>query len=179
MSDVIVIGIAGGTGSGTVVDLVYLTRYFLQRLLPNAYSRVNFYGYLLLPSACGEMVTDTTTGNQNAYAALKEIDYYMTINARGEHFVMDYGTPLARGVEIESNIFDFCTLVEGVGANGAVMLDNSESARGLIADSILNAACADQAKNVNGRDLFLMDLIMLKCRILCLINNLIQFNLKI
>ena len=151
------VGIAGGTGSGTVVDLAYLTKYFLRKLLGTAYPMVNFYGYLLLPSACGNQVNDTTTGNQNAYAALKEIDYYMTITARKEHFVMDYGTSLAKDVDIETNIFDFCTLVEGVGANGVFMEDNAESARGLIADSILNVACADQAKNVNGQQLFLMD----------------------
>ena len=149
-------GLAGGTGSGTIVDLAYLTKYFLRRLLGTAYPMVNFYGYLLLPSACGNQVDDTTTGNQNAYAALKEIDYYMTITARNEHFVMDYGTPLAV-VDIETNIFDFCTLVEGVGANGVFMEDNAESARKLITDSILSVAGADQINNTCEYQLFLMD----------------------
>lgn len=152
-------GIAGGTGSGTIVDLAYLCRYYLKGILGVAYNRVNFSAYLLLPSACGKVKepSDRQIGNQNAYAALKEIDYYMTISNRGERFTMDYGTSSARNVDIVENIFDFCTLVEGIGDGGVFHENNSETARQIIADSILNIICADREVHRLDEDKFLVD----------------------
>lgn len=151
-------GIAGGTGSGTIIDLAYLTRHYLKSILGVAYSNVNFSAYLLLPSACGDVtdLSDRAVGNQNAYAALKEIDYYMTISNRNEHFTMDYGTTAAKNVDIAENIFDFCTLVEGIGEDGTFHLDNAETARQIIADSILNVICADR-EGVNNQNVFMVD----------------------
>lgn len=152
------VGIAGGTGSGTIIDLAYLTRHYLKSILGAAYSNVNFSAYLLLPSACGDVtdLSDRAVGNQNAYAALKEIDYYMTISNRNEHFTMDYGTTATKNVDIAENIFDFCTLVEGIGEGGTFHLDNADTARQIIADSILNVICADR-EGVNNQSVFMVD----------------------
>lgn len=152
------VGIAGGTGSGTIIDLAYLTRHYLKSILGVAYANVNFSAYLLLPSACGDVTdpTDRAVGNQNAYAALKEIDYYMTISNRNEHFTMDYGTAAAKNVDVAENIFDFCTLVEGIGEGGSFHLDNADTARQIIADSILNVICADR-EGVNNQNVFMVD----------------------
>lgn len=140
-------GLAGGTGSGMIIDLAYLTRYYLKTILGVVYHQVQFSAYLLLPSACGDIIdiNNRTIGNQNAYAALKEIDYYMTISNRNEHFVMDYGTISARNVDIAENIFDVCTLVEGIGEDGTFYKDSAESARQVIADFILNTHCINKS----------------------------------
>lgn len=152
-------GIAGGTGSGTVVDLAYLCRHYLKNILATAYKRVNFSAYLFLPSGCGEVTdpTDALIGNQNAYAALKEIDYYMTISNRDEKFEMDYGTPGATNVSISEDIFDFCTLVEGIGNNGHFFENNAETARQIVADSILNMICANANSMSAKTDMFMVD----------------------
>lgn len=154
-------GIAGGTGSGTILDLTFLTRHFLSNILGQAYGNASFYGYLFLPSACGdasdEKSGDTTRGNRNAYAALKEIDYYMTLTNRSEHFIMDYGTAAASNVDIADNLFDFCTLVEGVGDGGQFFENNAETSRQIVADSILNIICANDAKPEDGKSVFLVD----------------------
>lgn len=152
-------GIAGGTGSGTIVDLAYLCRHHLKNILATAYNRVNFSAYLFLPSGCGTVTdpADRLSGNQNAYAALKEIDYHMTLSNRNETFQMDYGTDSVGEVEIVENIFDFCTLVEGVGNDGHFFENNAETARQIVADSILNVVCADIGNRVNNEDIFMAD----------------------
>lgn len=151
--------IAGGTGSGTILDLTFLTRHFLKGILAQTYNDVTFSGYLFLPSACGNTPADMSQadGKRNAYAALKEIDYYMTLNCRKEHFVMNYGTVDANNVDISDNIFDFCTLVEGVGDGGTFYEDNAETSRQIVADSIMNIICADNAQSADGNDVFLVD----------------------
>lgn len=155
-------GIAGGTGSGTILDLAFLTRHFLKGILGPAYKKVTFSAYLFLPSACGDKmepkVEDIANGNRNAYAALKEIDHYMTMTNRHEHFVMNYGTVAASTVDIADNVFDFCTLVEGIGDNGHFFEKNAETSRQIVADSILNIVCADNAQTgPNNQSVYLVD----------------------
>lgn len=88
-------GIAGGTGSGTIIDLGFLTRFYLNQILDGMQNRITYSAYIFLPSACGTpgSQTDQANGNKNAYAALKEIDYFMTLKSLEESFRMDYGTP--------------------------------------------------------------------------------------
>ena len=172
-------GLAGGTGSGTIIDLAYLTRHYLRELPGSEYSDISFYGYLLLPSACGNKVTDIQTGNRNAYAALKEIDHYMTVAERKDHMtvaehkecsVMDYGFAPLQNVDIGENLFDFCTLVENVAADGLKTGNDAKSkakgspfgsnagseakgeqsgsdaasVRGVITDSIISILCGER-----------------------------------
>lgn len=155
-------GIAGGTGSGTIVDLAYLTRYFIKQLdIPE--NAITYNAYLFLPSACGR--SGNMNGHRNAYAALKEIDYYMTINLREEQFFMDYGTAATGATPIISKdpIFDFCTLVEGVGSGTQTELgisfvtDPAETSRQIVADSILNLIVSDSDI---GNGVFMVDSFM-------------------
>ena len=128
-------GLAGGTGSGTIVDLAFLTRHIIKHEVnADLYTKTQVSAYLLLPSACG---TDSNAqGDRNAYAALKEIDYFMGLQARGESFRQLYGSGF--DVEITENIFDFCTLVEGIADGGVFYEDTADTARHVTANSILN-----------------------------------------
>lgn len=155
-------GIAGGTGSGMILDLAFLSRHFLKNILGATYHKVTFSAYLFLPSASGDGAAaspeEEWNGNCNAYAALKEIDHYMTLTERQEHFQMDYGTIGASNVDIAENVFDFCTLVEGVGDEGAFFTENGETSRQIAADSILNIICAESMdKGADGKERFLVD----------------------
>lgn len=153
-------GISGGTGSGTIVDLAFLTRHYLKNILGNIMHKVSFSAYLFLPSACSDAqvsAQEAVNGNRNAYAALKEIDYFMTLTDRNEHFTMDYGTVSAANVEVSDNIFDFCTLVEGVGEGGHFLLNKARTAREIASLSILNIICADNANTKGKEEVFLVD----------------------
>lgn len=149
-------GISGGTGSGTIIDLAFLTRYFIREFNGNVYARTRFRAYLMLPSACG-FETDKgkkTRGNRNAYAAMKEIDYFMNLSVRQEHFQEDYD---GERVDIKENIFDFCTLVEGVGGPGIIFDDQNKVAMQVTSDSIINMITDAGLKDSAGGTQFLVD----------------------
>lgn len=153
-------GIAGGTGSGTIIDLGFLTRFYLNQILNGMQNRITYSAYIFLPSACGTpgTTTDQANGNKNAYAALKEIDYFMNLKSLNESFRMDYGTPETHNMVIRDNLFDFCTLVEGVGGGGVFFGDPADTARKITALSIMNILCANNAgTSQNGQNVFLAD----------------------
>ena len=154
-------GIAGGTGSGTIIDLGFLTRHYLKQILPGWDARISYSAYLFMPSACGTPKTpeDGTKGNQNAYAALKEIDYFMDLKSLKESFRMDYGTPSTYNMVIKENLFDFCTLVEGIGGGGTMFGNPADTARKITALSLMNIFCANQSDNADahGDSVFMVD----------------------
>lgn len=127
-------GLAGGTGSGTIVDLTFLTRHMIKTFNRALYQKTQVAAYMLLPTACG--TKDNDKGHQNAYAALKEIDYFMGLQARGESFCQQYGP--GYNIDVSENIFDFCTLVEGVSDVGIPYPNPAETAKHVTANSILN-----------------------------------------
>lgn len=154
-------GISGGTGSGTIIDLGFLTRFYLNQILDGMKDRITYSAYIFMPSACGTPSNqlDMLNGNKNAYAALKEIDYFMDLKSFDEAFRMDYGTPETRNMVIRDNLFDFCTLVEGVGGGGVFFGDPSDTARKITALSIMNILCTNNAGTVTagGDNVFLVD----------------------
>ena len=147
-------GLAGGTSGGTMVDLPFLTRQIIRNISVARYKKTGVSAYLMLPSACGSEPDQVRRdkGNRNAYAALKEIDYFMGLQSRGEVFRQQYGT---FKVEISENIFDFCTLVEGVADGGVFFGDPADTARKVVANSILNMICTTEAKA--GNEPFMVD----------------------
>ena len=111
---IVLTGIAGGTGSGTVIDATYIIRYLLGKENKNSVGQV--FGFVFLPPAASDTRQKPDaiqSGNSNAYAALKEIEYHMTMTERGEEFVMNYSGTQVRG----ENIFDYCYLIDGKGSH--------------------------------------------------------------
>lgn len=147
-------GLAGGTGGSTIVDLPFITRQIVRTISVARYKKTGVSAYLMLPSACGSEPDPVRKekGNRNAYAALKEIDYFMGLQSRGEVFRQQYGT---FNVEISENIFDFATLLEGVGDGGVFFGDPANTARKVVANSILNMICTTEAKA--GNEPFMVD----------------------
>ena len=150
---IIIAGLAGGTGSGTVVDIPYLIREKVNKQTGTGLAVKNFIveGYLLLPPACGkESGAAAASGNRNAYAALKEIDYYMTLKE------MHDANPQAEyrfcGIRSIENIFDTCTLVDGMFADGGAVQDPSKLASETIAHTIVTALADVTAKDERGND---------------------------
>ena len=66
---VLVTSIAGGTGSGSFIDMGFLCR----DLFPNAVSTA----YLVLPSVFDWVPGKRQTTRANGFAALKELEHYM------------------------------------------------------------------------------------------------------
>lgn len=155
----ILTGIAGGTGSGTVVDLTYLIRHYIEQMPGNLKDRTQYAGYVLLPPTGDSNNPDyIARGNRNGYAALKEINHFLNLRGRGGNYQVCYtdGTVVSSG----ENIFDVCYLLDGV--SDGVAFDNArEQALKVLSEAILDMVCASQVsaegKQVQAVDSFMND----------------------
>lgn len=151
-------GIAGGTGSGTIVDLAIIARDTICGDRNPSFSmfkdKVDFYGNIFMPSACGRTTNaqEEAHGNRNAYAALKEIDYFSSLEDKNEKDVMQYGS---NKVVVNKNLFDFCNIVEG---NSAVQQVNPAAmAQDVTIQSIINTIVRNNYQAKEGPGVFLVD----------------------
>lgn len=113
---IIVAGISGGTGSGTIIDISYLIRDIMDTDLH--FSSYKLSAYVYMPDV--QYHENGIQGNpsiifnlnRNGYAALKEIDYFMNLS----HNKGEYKLALSDSSPISSkaDIFDSCTLVSSI-----------------------------------------------------------------
>jgi len=87
--------IVGGTGNGMILDLTAM----IKDIFKDHWPAPRIYGILVLPSAFKRVVYNRNA-RANAYAALKEIDYFMS----GNTFSARY--PSGRAIEVPDRIFD-------------------------------------------------------------------------
>ena len=144
--------VAGGTGSGTIVDLVYMTRHVLETNFAGLYNNTCIFGYIFSPSACeGEINADRNPG-ANHYAAMKEIAYLMRLGDRGEKIKMNYGIT---NVTFNRNIFDTCIIVDGDTPAFGGFENPAKTARNVVVQSILGSMTARDV--VGGEQVSLVD----------------------
>jgi hypothetical protein len=111
----IVGSMAGGTGSGCFIDIAFLMRHFLKKGL----SKIN--GFLILPWVFkGLPVAGRGRIFINAYAALKELEYYMDFNYKTDKVPINFG---GREIFGEKPPFDWINLVDGRNENGINLVD--------------------------------------------------------
>ena len=102
----IISSLAGGTGSGMVLDVAFIVRSMIDEI-----SRIS--GVLLLPRIFDRQAPSIVRAN--SYGALKEIEFFMKIKGR-ERYEVDYGN--AR-IEVKAPPFDWLYLIDNVnGGNG-------------------------------------------------------------
>ncbi len=144
--------VAGGTGSGTIVDLVYMTRHVLETNFAGLYNNTCIFGYIFSPSACeGEINADRNPG-ANHYAAMKEIAYLMRLGDRGEKIKMNYGIT---NVTFNRNIFDTCMIVDCDTPAFGGFNNPAKTARNVVVQSILGSMTARDV--VGGEQVSLVD----------------------
>jgi len=121
----LIAGISGGTGSGTVIDVAYMIHDIMEQ---KGLSSYDLRGFFFTPDAqknVPEIKNNTATWEnlkRNAYAALKEIDYFMTNGKDGG------GEPVYklvienRTVSSTKKIFQVgdCVLVSSTTLNGTI-----------------------------------------------------------
>ena len=140
-------GIAGGTGSGTVIDLTYLIRDAVQNYLTDE-QRYQFCGFVLLPpTGSATSQSAITHGNRNGYAALKEINHFMTLTQRGDSYSFTYedGTT----VTSKREIFNNCYLLDGVSGD-VKYKEPMKQAVSVLAESLLDMITANQMQDATG-----------------------------
>lgn len=140
----ILTGIAGGTGSGTLIDLSYLIRHTISSM-PAFLNRAVFNGFIMLPSTGSSTVAkEIQHGNRNGYAALKELNHFMTLKKREDVYRFSYGNGL--NVESYDNIFDTCYLMEGV-ADGIAFSKPMERVTQVLSESLLDMITTSQVRD--------------------------------
>lgn len=87
---VICAGISGGTGSGTFIDISYMVRMILEKLGLEDGISTNLYGVFYTPDVqrsipeVGDNSAKWKTVQQNGYAAMKELSYFMNVGSEAE-----------------------------------------------------------------------------------------------
>ena len=144
--------VAGGTGSGTIIDLVYMTRHVLETNFAGLYNNTRIFGYIFSPSACEGEINREHHPGANHYAAMKEIAYLMRLRDRGEKIKMNYGIT---NVTFNRNIFDTCMIVDGNTPAFGGFRKPAETARNVVVQSILGSMTARDV--VGGEQVSLID----------------------
>ena len=144
--------VAGGTGSGTIIDLVYMTRHVLETNFAGLYNNTRIFGYIFSPSACEGEINREHHPGANHYAAMKEIAYLMRLRDRGEKIKMNYGIT---NVTFNRNIFDTCMIVDGNTPAFGGFDKPAETARNVVVQSILGSMTARDV--VGGEQVSLVD----------------------
>ncbi|MCL2664747.1 MAG: tubulin-like doman-containing protein [Defluviitaleaceae bacterium] len=127
----IMAGIGGGTGSGTMLD----TAYMLRKILSNV--QHNIHGFIFMPDINTSVPLPDGTKRYippNAFAALKEIDYWMNIIARDDTFRQQYAGGFA--VEEKKPPFDCCWPLTATNSNGMLVVDALNQASTVAAEVI-------------------------------------------
>ena len=131
--------VAGGTGSGAIVDLVYMTRHVLETNFAGLYNNTHIFGYIFSPSAREGGINERRHPGANHYAAMKEIAYLMRLGDRGEKIKMNYGIT---NVTFNRNIFDTCMIVDGGTPAFGGFNNPAKTARDVVVQSILGCMTA-------------------------------------
>ncbi|MBD2358509.1 tubulin-like doman-containing protein [Tolypothrix sp. FACHB-123] len=122
--EVFIVGsIAGGTGSGTFLDVAFLTRQYL-----NSFSNVT--GVFVLPRVFANL-PQTHLIKSNAYGALKEIEHFWGLSPANP-IEVDYGICK---VKADRPPFDAVFLIDGVNKKGTVV-NRPDDLQNLVADGL-------------------------------------------
>jgi len=119
----IVGSLAGGTGSGTFLDVAFMARDVI-----GSDEQSNFTAVLLLPGIFTRM-NGVALVKPNAYGALKEIEHLSTSRAT---FTVDYGF---RRIDVSRPPFDVVYLIDSVNEQGRVVTEPNDL-QTLIADGM-------------------------------------------
>ena len=126
---VVVSGLCGGTGSGSFLDFAYLVRHAAAQ--SNRLIQLDLYAVGPDVTINRQAVTDAakkTIYQTNSFAALKELDYWMSIDRRTsghvkeENLIVDYGGGLS--IPWDQRPYDDVTLLCATNAKG-VLLENA------------------------------------------------------
>lgn len=142
-------GISGGTGSGFFIDITYIVRSVLSTATGFAGINNSIYGYLFLPDV--NMNNPEGSGNpdklqRNAYSALQELDYNLSLSELHEQYDIHYpGNMTYRTGVGTTKLFDFIHLVSATRANGETVPDPYKISMRAIAQNILSFVANEKA----------------------------------
>ena len=143
----IVASLAGGTGSGTHLDVAYMLRQIAEN---NPGWSMSVYGFFLLPGFFQDIdnVRDYALGN--TYAALLELDYYMDnvdkfrLSSRFAHG----GQGRAESISVDNKPYDYVFLADNLTAKGASIGPERQNQAEYLGLTVYDAVVGPSAGNV-------------------------------
>lgn len=133
----IISGMGGGTGSGTFLDMCYLTRKAIQTSGVTAH----LAGLFFLPDvnlAKAGLSTEVQQYIQeNGYAAMQELDYCMNFGTNGGEWRQYYGDALGE-VSYKISPVDMCHIIAGALNGGAKVVEPYDYAMNAAADYMMD-----------------------------------------
>ncbi|QRG67600.1 tubulin-like doman-containing protein [Brevibacillus choshinensis] len=143
-------GISGGTGSGCFLDIAYIVRGILERDFGSAgVDKVNTLGYLFTPDVnlSNKSLSSHTRDYimKNGYAALKELDYWMNADERGERFRQQYGSVL--NVQSPMPPFNLCHLISATNLEGKALENAYDYCMNVTAENITNFMASEEKRS--------------------------------
>lgn len=131
-------GISGGTGSGSFLDIPYIIQDATKEALglprdASIWSKLVLNGYFLTPDVSLQNHNSPYI-KYNGYAAMKELDYLMGLEERGEYFQQNYGP---RTIYSENKPYSLVNFVSSYFRGGSSVKDAYETALLVIAENII------------------------------------------
>lgn len=141
---VIAAGVAGGTGSGTFLDMPYLVRHAASEL--SIRNRIRIIGYLVTPDVYAALPSNDPNNafvqRANGYASLKELDYWMEAVDRFDPLVQTYAPNTHVAWDVPP--FEDCILLSSQTVGGHAPQAAYDTLRGVVAEYI-TSMFADEA----------------------------------
>lgn len=158
MNVFILSGISGGTGSGSFLDIAYIVRDVLSNAPGFAQTMNSIYGYLFLPDVNlnnPEGSGEAKNLRRNAYAALQELDFNLSLSELNEQYKIVYpgGASYTTGVGT-TNLYDYIHLVSATSANGNTVPNAYKVSMRAIAQNILSFVANEKALTIGGNTAF-------------------------
>ncbi|WP_195573735.1 tubulin-like doman-containing protein [Paenibacillus sp. 1001270B_150601_E10] len=143
-------GLSGGTGSGCFLDISYIVRGIIERDYGSAgIDRVNILGYLFTPDVnlSNKSLSEHTREyiKKNGYAALKELDYWMNVDSRGERFQQRYGNILTVNSPLPP--FNLCHLISATNTEGKLLESAYDYCMNVTAENITNFMASEEKQS--------------------------------
>ncbi|MCR8845024.1 tubulin-like doman-containing protein [Paenibacillus sp. SC116] len=143
-------GLSGGTGSGCFLDISYIVRGIIERDHGSAgIDRVNTLGYLFTPDVnlANKSLSEHTREyiKKNGYAALKELDYWMNVDSRGERFQQKYGNILSVNSPLPP--FNLCHLISATNTEGKLLENAYDYCMNVTAENITNFMASEEKQS--------------------------------
>lgn len=117
-------GISGGTGSGCFLDTCYIVQKALEGM--GRAQSANVMGFFFLPDVVNSkpQVASQPAAvkyySSNGYAAMKELDYLMSLKNADDWFRQDYGT---FKIETQEPPVNMCYLISAIKSDGSLVPD--------------------------------------------------------
>ena len=128
-------GLGGGTGSGIFLDVCYLIKYVLNKLLLKSQSTV--CGFFFLPDINFAEISSTHVRDYiktNSFAAMKELDYCMNFSENGREWKQQYDGFMYK---LNEQPVDLSFLVSAIDVNGEIISDSMNHATHTVINFVL------------------------------------------